>query len=365
MIDFIEKQENKMLRVLTDLKKRNMPVVLFGADLCGKNYMSVLKQYEIPVIAFVDDDKKKQKAGYCGKTVLPTEELFTERYAEYPILISSFGPSRLMKRLEDLSKDLLKRVVWTEFYLWEKELDYYEYYQSKEELIHKAYGLLSDEKSRKCFRNLLQYKISRDRSLIREIQDSPRLQYFDPNVITFGEREIFLDLGAYTGDTVNQFCNTVHGKYEKVYAVEPDEENYRRLQVNTKQMKNIACLKCGVASQDGVLRFSSDGTWTSAVDEMGNAEVEVKSVDNIVRETGVTYIKADIEGYEEEMLLGAHETIVRNYPQLAIAVYHKKKDIFTLINSIHELRDDYDYYLRHYTELPIDSVLYAVRKDGS
>ena len=67
----------------------------------------------------------------------------------------------------------------------------------------------------------------------------------------------------------------------------------------------------------------------------------------------------DIEGAELEALKGA-EQIIRNFkPKLAICAYHKPEDLYTLPELIKSFRDDYVFYLRHYTDTLYETVLYA------
>lgn len=360
-MDIVINNENLMKGVLNKLEKGGTPVVLFGAGLCGKNYLDVLNKNGIKVAAFCDDSKDKQEKGFMGYRVIPVEDLLSDDYSAFPIIISSFGPSKLKGRLASVSPELAERVIWADFYLWEDGLDYYRYYSENMDLINKAYGLLGDEKSKRVFLNLLNYKISRDKKLIDEIKDPAEKQYFDRELISFGTKEVFLDLGAYNGDTVLRFVKETGSRYEKIYAVEPDGENYRALLKNVESFPDVECLKCGVGERDGVVRFSADGTWTSAADPDGNTEITVKSVESIVGENRLTYVKADIEGSEQEMLKGAERVIQREHPRMAVAVYHKKEDIISLIVFIHSLWQGYRFYLRHYTEMPIDTVLYAVR----
>lgn len=40
----------------------------------------------------------------------------------------------------------------------------------------------------------------------------------------------------------------------------------------------------------------------------------------------ISFIKADVEGYERELLLGAEETIRRFHPKLSICTYHLPDD---------------------------------------
>lgn len=360
MLDFLVKTPNKMTLLIEDLKNLSEPLYLFGAGNCGENYLKVLGENGIPVEAFLDDDAQKQKNGFCGKTVLSPEEMAGH---VGKILISSYGPSILMKRLDNIDPDLLKRVLWSEFYLWEGGLDYYSYYMEHASQLEKVYGLLADERSRKVFRNLLNYKISRDISLIRSISDLHRCdQYFDMSILRFGQDEVFVDLGAYIGDTVDSFVKHVkesNASYAQIFAFEPDQNTFQELKKHTAQYANMTYINKGAYDRDTILRFSSESFLTSSFDENGDIEVPVCTLDKEIT-SKVTFIKADIERCEMQAIKGA-ENIIREYkPTMAFCTYHKKDDIFNIPLYLHKLNNGYKFYMRHYGEIPLESVVYAI-----
>ncbi len=357
MVKFLEKQENKMLEVLR-LLKRDL-VILFGAGLCGKEYLDLFIKNGIQVKCFCDDDSKKQGSGFLGYKVISIEQLSSEKGQ---IIVASYGPEKLYNRLKTTQPDILNRVLIVDFYLYEDGMDYYAYYQQHADEINDVMNWLEDEKSKTVFRNLLQYKISRDKALIDEVREAPESQYFDSSIVKFADDEIFLDLGAYIGDTVESFVKHVNGKYGKVIALEPDKGNFSKLRKNTEQYHDIELFECGVAAEDGAVSFASDSTWTSTVSEDGNVTIEVRSVDSLLEGKKITFLKADIEGLETDMLKGAEQTIRKYHPQIAIAVYHRKEDIYRLAHMIHSYYPGYKFYMRHYTEMPIDTVLYAVTR---
>ena len=361
MLDFLVKSPNHMVCLLEKLKKHSKPVYLFGAGNCGANYLNVLEENEIPVEAFLDDNAQKQKNGFCGKPVLSPEDMVGRNGT---ILISSYGPSILMKRLEKIDPDLPKRVLWSEFYLWEHGLDYYSYYMEHASELEKVYSLLEDERSKEVFRNLLNYKISRNIHHIEEICDLGKYdQYFDMSILRLGQDEVFVDLGAYIGDTVDSFVKHVKnagGSYTHMYAFEPDQGTFQELKKHTAHYENITYVNKGAYHENTVLRFSSDtGMQTSAFNVNGDIEVSVCSLDEEIK-SKVTFIKADIEGCEMHAIKGA-ENLIRQYkPTIAFCIYHRKDDIFNIPLYLHKLNNGYKFYMRHYSEIPVESVVYAI-----
>ena len=77
--------------------------------------------------------------------------------------------------------------------------------------------------------------------------------------------------------------------------------------------------------------------------------------------TAFTYVKADVEGCEKEMLIGAEKTLKRLKPKLNIAAYHRSCDIFELPLMINELNSAYRIFLRHHRYIPCwDLNLYCI-----
>lgn len=354
------KKSNEMITLIQELRKTGGSVALYGASDAGRNYVSVLCAYHIPIACFVDDDVKKQGNTYCGIKVISLDEFVEHRRGNEVILIASYSPSVIIRKLKETYPFLYESVRWSDFYLWENELDYLQYYTENMDRIDRVKELLCDERSVHVFENLLNYKISRNRKLIEEIRDNVEEQYFTSDIMSFTDREVFLDLGAYTGDTVHSFCQAVGGRYKQIIAVEPDEANYKQLKANTEGLDKIEYYQAGAAEKDGTARFMAQALYTTHFDEEGEQEIKVRSVDSIMGGRELTFIKADIEGLEMEMLKGAADSIRAFKPKLAIAVYHKKDEILNIPLLIQSYRDDYRFYMRHYTEMPIDTVLYAI-----
>ncbi len=354
-------EENRMRVFLDKLKASKIPVVLYGAGDCGMRYHHVLTDAGIPILAYIDDAKAKQGT-MAGLPVWSMAE--AKEHAEktdFIILISSYGPSKLYPNL--VKAGLSDRWRWSEFYLWEDGLDYVAYFAEHKDEITAAYRLMNDDRSREVFRNLLQYKISRDIRLIEAVNDNgTEAQYFASDIIRYEDDEVFVDLGAYIGDTVKVFEEKMkeHGKRVKgVYAFEPDEKTFRRLQQNTGGYGHVSCINKGAYSENTVLHFASQGFWTSSFSEQGDMEVPVCSLDSEIQ-GNVTFLKADIEGSEKAAVHGGGTLISCWQPKIAFCVYHKKEDIFTLPLMLAKLNPHYKFYMRHYSELPVESVVYAI-----
>ena len=70
----------------------------------------------------------------------------------------------------------------------------------------------------------------------------------------------------------------------------------------------------------------------------------------------------DLEGWELKALHGTKKHILENHPKLAISIYHNSADFRKVPEFILSLRDDYDLYLRHYSEGWSETVMYFIPK---
>lgn len=188
-------------------------------------------------------------------------------------------------------------------------------------------------------------------------------QYFVQDILKPVENEVFVDGGAYIGDTILSFISEFgKGKdyYKKIYAWEPDKNKRKYLIGVSKQHKNIEILPYGMWSKKDQLFFSAGQNGSSRIDGKGSESLEVNSIDNLCSDEKVTLIKMDIEGSEAEALHGARNVICRDKPRLAICIYHKPEDLFEIPFLVKEILPEYKLYIRHHSDYQNETVLYAV-----
>lgn len=84
-------------------------------------------------------------------------------------------------------------------------------------------------------------------------------------------------------------------------------------------------------------------------------EVDVVTLDSLFAEKKIRidYLKADIEGFEENMIRGALQTIRESKPKIAITTYHEGQDYEQLIALIKGVVPEYNHLVKgiHYLSL--------------
>jgi FkbM family methyltransferase len=223
----------------------------------------------------------------------------------------------------------------------------------------RAYNMYSDDKSRQV---LLDVRLKYPVKFMPLLYDPPEQQYFDPGLIKMSEMEVFVDGGMYIGDTAEIFFKNTHNTFNHYYGFEPEEKIYFCACNLLSDIKNTTLVQKGLYSNETQLRFNTGRSSASHIDVSGDCVIELTSIDSFFsnKPHPPTFIKLDIEGSEFEALKGAEIIIRKHKPKLAICAYHKPEDVFALPELIKSFRDDYVFYLRHYSNFIFETVLYAI-----
>lgn len=221
------------------------------------------------------------------------------------------------------------------------------------------YDRLFDYKSKEVLFNLIRYRLTANLNFIQIIFDANNDQYFDKEIVKCDGNEVFVDCGAYTGDTIESYIKN-YSNYKKIYAYEPSYINMKQCIENTKKYKNIELKECGVGEINKVVNFSQTDSSSSVTNDTNGDLIEVVSIDEDINEQ-ITYIKMDVECEEINAILGAKNHIKKHTPKLAICLYHIVSDLWEIPKLIDSINQDYRFYIRHYEEkLPWETVLYAI-----
>ncbi len=360
MFESIACEKNKIEEEIHKLNSiQGAEIVLYGAGYCGHETLTLMRRRGINVKAVCDDGRSGQELD--GKRISSISEIKPKENLR--IYVTAGFNVKMKEKLAELG--LLPYCQNIDFGRYDEEKENYEYFGKHIDEIDRVYQLLSDDRSKEIYKKLVQYRICRDIRILDGCKDdSP--QYFPdtPDLRRYidGDKHIFLDLGAYDGDSIMSFINYTGG-YERIIAVEASKINYEKLIQNCKNLLNIRCINIGISDKHQLLPFAISDAKNSFVSENGKSFLETDSIDNILNGEKVTFIKMDIEGSEYDALKGAKETIIHNKPILAVSMYHLVDDLWRLLLQIEKtIPDLYEYYIRHYSPTVIETVLYAIPK---
>ena len=216
---------------------------------------------------------------------------------------------------------------------------------------------LADAPSRTIFNKLVGFRNTLNINYLEGFTANESAQYFEDFLELRESGEVFVDVGCFNGFTSLEFARLAPG-YRSIHAFEPDPTNFELCVRKLEGHRDVHLYKMGLSDRCETLRFSSDGSG-SKISESGPVTVSVNRMDDTVGDRP-TLIKMDIEGAEYAALSGAEALILGAHPRLAICVYHNVGDFHRIPRLVLSMRDDYDVYLRHYTESIYETVMFFI-----
>jgi FkbM family methyltransferase len=230
--------------------------------------------------------------------------------------------------------------------------------------FQKAYRLLSDESSRREFAAQIFWRCSLDDSRLPQ-HDSASQIYFPHDLVRLREDEVFMDCGAFDGDSIRLFLQRAGQQYRRIIALEPDPDNREALtrfaQAPDKPLRDISIVPYAVSDHSGKVTFNAKGSAGSSLATGGRGiSIECRRIDDLGDLEAPTFIKMDIEGAEPDALEGAKETIRNGRPILAVCAYHKCQHLWQIPLIMKSILPEYHVHLRRYAEDCWETVYYAI-----
>ncbi|NHN25611.1 FkbM family methyltransferase [Flavobacterium jejuense] len=189
------------------------------------------------------------------------------------------------------------------------------------------------------------FSISRLNQVIAESFDIEDWHYYQKTHTEINVDEVVLDIGTAEG----LLPLSVVDKCKYIYMIEPSTLFCNCLSRTFSDYKNKTTIfNVAVGNEDGIINFdenSLDGMISNENTSFSN-EIPINKVDTLLNNQIITYLKADIEGFELEMLKGAEQTIKRNQPKIAITTYHTQNNPKEIIDLIKSFVPEYNYYVK-------------------
>lgn len=357
-----------------DCIAEDRPMVLFGAGNLGRATLRGLRKAGVEPLAFSDNDAAKWGKTIDGLKVLPPQEaarehgssavfvvciwnaLGTHRYVKSHAQLAGLGCTRVSPFMVLYWKYPETLLSYLLFDLPHKVLD-------ARDQVRSALRLWHDESSRIEYYAQIRWRLLADFNVLPEPLQCP--DYLPPGVFRFLEQEVFVDCGAYNGDSIENLFIKPGRSFAAVHALEPDPGTFAKL--NTYVSGLPEGLRCKISTQDLAASsrwheatFQADGSEAASFSAGGNVRVRCGPLDEALKDNAPTFIKMDIEGAEQDALCGAVGIIQRCQPLLAICVYHKQADIWEIPALINSIKPGYRFFLRPHLPEGMQSVCYAV-----
>jgi len=168
--------------------------------------------------------------------------------------------------------------------------------------------------------------------------------------IMLKEDDIVIDAGANYG--LFTVVAAKKAKNGRIYAFEPIEKTREILLENISNRENVVIVPKAISDKVEKVKMDiadyESNPGSAMIIETDSKEdieeVEAISIDYFVSSNKIEridFIKADIEGAERKLLMGAKESLKKFSPKLSICTYHNEDDPSVLEKIIREANPDY------------------------
>jgi FkbM family methyltransferase len=362
-------RESEAYDLQAGLAKR--PVVLFGAGQLGHITLVGLRRLGVEPIAFTDNNSRLWNTEVDGVQVLSAQEA-ARLHGEEAIFIVTIwrarSADRMLQREAALRTLGCRHVIAFPPLFWKHPEIFLPHYAV--DLPHKVYEqadevrqagkLWEDDVSRGEYLAQLRWRMLGDLNNMPDPVE--HAAYFPKELCPLTDSEVFVDCGAYDGDSIQSFLQETTSTFTHIHAFEPDPGNFAQLQKNVSLLPtrdSISVRQSAVGATSGVVAFSAEGSESSRVGK-GEMDVECVVLDEVLAGAHPTYIKMDIEGSELDALAGARGIIQRHSPVLAICAYHLQNHLWQIPLLIRSFSDEYAFFLRPHHLEGWDLVTYAI-----
>ena len=334
------------------LSHETRDIWLYGMGNGADKILAVLGKREIPVKGLFASDGFVRGHAFHGMPVRSFSELCMLYPEDGCVVLLSFGTSRpeVIELIEKVAERYLLFVPDVPVCgnaLFDKD-----FFTAHEQELCAARELLADEASRRLFDLTLAAKLTGRLDLLLAATDEAER---GRTILKLDTVRRMADLGAYNGDTAREMLAIA--PLEFILAAEPDHRNFKKLTQWATGVEgcHVTCHQAAISDTVGEAPFDASGNRNAGLSTGRASEentVKTTTVDVLLGENTVDYVKYDVEGAEAAALHGSAETIRRSRPRLKIACYHRSEDLFTLPLLAKKLAPDYQFYLTRARSIP-------------
>lgn len=357
--------------LIEKLKNSNADIFVYGCGSASKTFTDFLNRNGLSVTAYLEGKQyfKKGKV-FLNKSVYLVDDIY-KQLKEANIVVRATGAD-VVHIMNDL-KSKMKVHLYSYVDRNQQYTMTAEWVVKHKEELNRIYDLFEDEESKLVFRSFIGAKANNiKRESCRELISLWTSEQYFNNLYPkdLYDEHILIDCGAYIGDSATAFFEFLKDEEKPVMvrAFEMENENFKELESLSKKYNNLIAYKIGLGDKHEKYYYERKKDASVLVDYETENMVEIAPLDSILKgkEIKASFIKMDIEGFEEKALMGMKNVIINNKATLAICVYHRVDDLIRLPKLIKSYVESstydvkYKYYLRQHSHSAVELVFYAV-----
>ncbi|MCI6170898.1 MAG: FkbM family methyltransferase [Selenomonas bovis] len=342
-----------------DILAHTDKLVLVGAGNTCTPYEKSFAVEKMPIVGIVDNSPEKIGKCFLGGVKCTPAKDITDDFGTNSLGIITTVIDGTYWALQKQMQELGVMSMGVDAYIFARHID---------ELLQ-CFRRFEDDESRDLYAKIILWRITHRKPAIPFPYTEP---YFSqPEFVSFSEQEVFVDMGAYVGDTVERYLFVHLGVFGRIYAFEPDPKNFAALQARTERLKRewalddeqIVLVPAGVGRKSMAMQMvcGSQGPSTNFAEasDTDDDAVQVVALDDYFEKQKVSFLKTDIESFEYDMLRGAEKILRRDRPKIAICIYHNATDMYRVMLWLDSLQLGYRFRCGHHSVTTLDTILYA------
>ena len=343
-------------------------IIFWGCGNSMRIVKETLAEKGIVPTAFCDNNEKLIGTYIDNIPVLSYEQI-KKYYTDY-VIILTVAINNAIPIVEQLREQQEKHPIYHMEHPFKVENTFleYQYLENHNDEFEAVYKALEDEESRNIFVQSINFKLSGNKLPLLNYVDGEG--FFDEKLIPLSKHYSYMDVGAYTGDTLLRFYAFCSGKYDKLYAVEPDTGNFNALQnlVKYGRISNVQLFHVGGWNLKGELTFYTianrnrkhfensnffkkmqdivANSWEMSQKDFGTETISVDTVDNLLQGAKCDIIKINALGADYQVLMGCRETIKQYKPIIVGEFGTQSEYLVEQLNEMLRVNPNYKLYLR-------------------
>ena len=335
-------------------------ILIHGFGFVGKWAIKYLLDNGIDVKYIVDKNEDKCGKKYMGVEIISPED---KRILDVPnVLITAIHAVEAVKKSYNDSYTVMPFLGW---YV----IRHYDEYKDVRD------NYMEDEESQITYNAIMYCMLTGDETVCKDVVVGNAYFAIPGFGATGGfDNEVFVDAGAYVGDTIERFIWENAGVFKQIYGFEPGTIQCNAIKYRMERLAlewgfekdKVKIVKAGVGEKNCSMYIPADDTVILANTNLNSNKmnendkvIDIYSLDEYMSGKLVTFIKADVEGMEMQLLRGAKETIKKYKPKMAICVYHYPCDMYEIAKYIKMLDETYKFKLRMHSAHLAEYVLYC------
>jgi FkbM family methyltransferase len=371
--DVVKREQSTFDKIASPFERE---LVLFGAGNLGRKALAGLRKAGVEPLAFSDNNESIWGTKIDGIPVLSPMDAIEKHGPKSTFVMTIWrgeGTDRMPDRIAALKQLGAQRIIPFGSLFWKHASEFLPHYAlnlphrviEQAELVRGGLALFEDEQSRKEYLAQIKWRSVLDfDSLPNPVKHEI---YFPNDLFEINKDEVFIDCGAFDGDTIRRFFTNRPDFEGQIKAFEPDPSNNAKLEAYVASLpperaKLIETFAYAISNKREKVKFSGTGTEAASVGS-GDIEVDAAPLDEVLAHCAPTYLKMDTEGSELDGVTGAQNILRKHAPALALCVYHRQDHLWKVPLEVRKYSDEYAFFLRPHLLEVWDLVMYGVPKN--